>query len=420
MEISTTGPVGAEASNDACQPLVVVGITNSQTCLVLSGRIRALREAGFRVVLISSPGKLLMRIAVQEGIETIAIPMVRELSPFQDCVALFRIWRTLRRLRPDLTEFSTPKAGLLGSIAALICRVPSRVYLLRGLKLETAHGWKRRLLCAAEKLTAVCSHQVICNSRSLRKGALELGLVPEHKLRLLGEGSSHGVDVEHFVPGAPEANAALRAGYDLPADAPIIGFVGRLTGDKGVPELIEAFDALLKDIPTARLLLVGWFDSSEDALEPRLRHYIELHPAILRTGFVPDTAPWYRVMDMLVLPTWREGFPNVVLEASASGIPVVTTLATGSRDAVVPEVTGLLIPPGYPEAIHEAMLQLLRNEEQRREMGRAARRWVVENFTERNVLAHTISLYSALLRKREEDTSAVLASDAATAEVEHY
>lgn len=405
------------AADDAQRPLVVIGITHSQTCLVLTGRIRALRDAGFRVVVLSSPGRLLLRLAAQEGIETVAVPMARGLSPFRDLISIFRLWLVLRRLRPDLAEFSTPKAGLLGSMAAFLCDVPARVYLLRGLKLETAHGWKRSLLSAAERLTAACSHQVICNSRSLMKGALALELAPEEKLRLLGDGSSHGVDVEHFAPGTPETDAALRERYKLPVNVPVVGFVGRLTRDKGVPELIEAFDALLKDMPEARLLLVGWFDSSEDALEPRLRHYIELHPAILRTGFVPDTASWYRIMDVLVLPTWREGFPNVVLEAAASGVPVVTTLATGSRDAVVPEVTGLLIPPGYPEAIHEAVLSLLRDGERRHRMGAAARQWATEHFTEKNVLAHTVTFYRSLVRQRTGAPSAVLASEAATAKV---
>ena len=141
----------------------------------------------------------------------------------------------------------------------------------------------------------------------------------------------------------------------------MVGFVGRLTCDKGVPELIEAFEAILKAQPTAHLLLVGWFDASEDALCAGLRARIENHPRIHCTGFVADTAPYYRAMDVMVLPTWREGFPNVVLEAAASGIPVITTVSTGSRDSVVPEVTGLLIPPGYPEAISEAVLKLLRN-----------------------------------------------------------
>ncbi len=136
-----------------------------------------------------------------------------------------------------------------------------------------------------------------------------------------------------------------------------MGFVGRLTRDKGLPELVQAFDLILRAEPSARLLLVGWFDAAEDALDKELRARILNHPRMDCTGFVSDTAPYYRAMDVLVLPTWREGFPNVVLEAAATGIPVVTTECTGARDSVVPEVTGLLIPPGYPDAICEAVLQ---------------------------------------------------------------
>ena len=117
------------------------------------------------------------------------------------------------------------------------------------------------------------------------------------------------------------------------------------------------------------MLLVGWFDAAEDALSADLRGRIENHPRIHCTGFVADTAPYYRAMDLMVLPTWREGFPNAVLEAAATGIPVITTIATGSRDSVVPEVTGLLIPPGYPEAISEAVLKLLRDPERRQPHG---------------------------------------------------
>ena len=196
------------------------------------------------------------------------------------------------------------------------------------------------------------------------------------KLHLLGSGSSNGVDVERFSPGP----GILRARLGLPPDAPVVGFVGRLTRDKGLPELVEAFDAILAAKPQAHLLLVGWFDASEDALDRDLRIRIKNHPRIHMTGYVADTAPYYRAMDVMVLPTWREGFPNVVLEAAASGIPVVTTLCTGSRDSVVPEVTGLLIPPGYPAAISEAVLQLLRNPERRCRMGKAARAWVLENY----------------------------------------
>jgi glycosyltransferase involved in cell wall biosynthesis len=170
-----------------------------------------------------------------------------------------------------------------------------------------------------------------------------------------------------------------------------------LTRDKGLPELIEAFDTILKAEQEAHLLLVGWFDASEDALSASLRTRIESHPHIHCTGFVADTAPYYRAMDVMVLPSWREGFPNVVLEAAATGIPVVTTISTGSRDSVVPEVTGLLIPPGYPEAISEAVLKLLRNPERRRRMGQAARAWVLENFANECVLGLITALYKSML-----------------------
>ena len=387
----------AEPSRTSLSPHIVVGITSPQTCLVLNGRLRTLREAGFRVTLVSSPGALLNRTAAREGVEAVAIPMRRDMAPVSDLLSLLRLCRLIYRLKPEMTEFSTPKAGLLGSVAAMLCGVPSRVYLLRGLRLETSTGLKRRILLAAERLASACSHAVLCNSESLRNQALALRVAPESKLRLLGSGSSNGVDVERFSPGP----GTLRARLGLPPDAPVVGFVGRLTRDKGLPELVEAFDAILAARPQAHLLLVGWFDASDDALGHALRSRIKQHPRIHMTGFVADTEPYYRVMDVLVLPTWREGFPNVVLEAAASGIPVVTTLCTGSRDAVVPEVTGLLIPPGYPAAIREAVLQLLRNPERRCRMGEAARAWVLENYVNGRVLGLTVRCYMSLLEQNQ-------------------
>jgi glycosyltransferase involved in cell wall biosynthesis len=174
-----------------------------------------------------------------------------------------------------------------------------------------------------------------------------------------------------------------------------------LTRDKGLPELIEAFETILKSQPNAHLLLVGWFDASEDALSNALRARILNHPRIHCTGFVADTAPYYRAMDLMVLPSWREGFPNVVLEAAATGIPVITTHCTGSRDSVVPEVTGLLIPPGYPEAISEAVLKLLSNPDRRRRMGEAARAWVLEHFVDERVLGLAAAFYKSLLAAEE-------------------
>jgi glycosyltransferase involved in cell wall biosynthesis len=386
------------------RPLVVLGITNPETCLVLAERCRSLKAAGFRVVLVSSSGPLLDRMATEVGIETLAIPIRRRIAPLQDLLSLWRLCTALSRLRPQLTEFSTPKAGLLGNVAAWWCGVPVRVYMLRGLRLETLRGIKLKILLSAERIASACAHHVVCNSESLRARALDLGLAPAAKLKLIGDGSSHGVDVERFCPGPDR----MRAQLGIPGPVPVIGFVGRLTRDKGVPELIDAFERVLDRVPSARLLLVGWFDESEDGLSKELRARIDAHPGILRTGFVRDTEPYYRAMDVMVLPTWREGFPNVVLEAAATGIPVVTTLSTGSRDAVVPEVTGLLVPAGYPEAITEAILRLIRDPDLRHRMGRAARAWVIERYINGHVLGLTVGFYRTLIQpSRESESNAI-------------
>ena len=374
-------------------PTILVGVTSAETCVVLGARLRALRKAGFRVLLVSGPGELLDSTAAGAGVERIALPMRRCIAPLSDLIALLRLVWLLGNRRPDLVEFSTPKAGLLGSLAALLRGVPRRVYMLRGLKLERSRGFKREVLLAAERLACACADVVLCNSESLRSEALALRLAPEGKLLVLGKGSSNGVDVERFSPGP----STVRETFGIPRDAPLVGFVGRLTRDKGLPELVEAFDLILRAEPSARLLLTGWFDAAEDALDQDLRKRILNHPRIYCTGFVGSTAPYYRAMDVLVLPTWREGFPNAVLEAAATGIPVVTTESTGARDSIVPEVTGLLIPPGYPGAIYEAVLKLLRDPERRHRMGRAARAWVVEHYSEERVLGLTAGYYRSLL-----------------------
>jgi glycosyltransferase involved in cell wall biosynthesis len=377
-------------------PRIVVGITHPQTCLTLTGRLKALRAAGFDVMLVCSPGELLDSTAAREGVRAIPLPMRRGIAPLSDARSLFRLWRLLRRLRPALAEFSTPKAGLLGGIAAWMVGVPVRIYMLRGLKLDTASGWKRSILLAAERVSAACAQVVLCNSTSLRAESEALGIAPARKLSLIGNGSSNGVNVDRFCPGPTDVRERL----GLRRESPVIGFVGRLTRDKGIPELVDAFDLILRSEPEAHLLLVGWFDASDDALSPSMRERIQGQPRICYSGFVQDTVPWYRAMDVLVLPTWREGFPNAVLEAAATGIPVITTQCTGSRDSVIPEVTGMLIPPGCPEAIAETVMELLHDPARRRRMGQAGRKWVEENFSDRHVLALTVDYYRNLVHRK--------------------
>ena len=375
------------------KPRLAIGVTSDQTCLVLRGRLRALRLAGFEVTLISAPGETLTRLAGEEGVNACPVAMRRGISPVADMISLVAIWRILQRLRPSITDFSTPKAGLLGNLAAWSLGIPHRIYTLRGLKLEGSKGVKRLLLLAAEQATARCAHRVLCNSLSLRAAAGVLRIAPERKLCLLGDGSSNGVDAEQFSPSESRVREAL----GISENDFVLGFVGRLTRDKGVPELLIAFEEILHREPRCRLLLVGWFDDAEDALERRWREHILSHPRISYTGFVLDTAPYYRAMDLFVLPTHREGFPNVALEASSCGLAVITTESTGARDAVLPEVTGLLIPPGIPEAIREAALALIADAGKRRRLGEAGRARVLERYTKERVLGLAVQFYRELL-----------------------
>jgi len=395
---------------------IVVGVTHSQTCMVLRGRLRALREAGFRVTLICSPGELAERLAAEEGAEYRPLSICRKIAPLRDAVAFVRMLLLLLRLRPQICEFSTPKAGLLGSVAARIVGVPTRIYMLRGLRLEASRGLERRILLACERLAAHCAQKVLCNSESLHHQALELRLAPPEKLCVLGTGSSNGVDVTHYVPG-PES---LRKQLRIPKKAPVIGFVGRFTYAKGIPDLLEAFERVLQTLPRAHLLLVGWFDAAEDALSPAWKQRILRHPRIHATGMASDCAPYYRAMDLLALPSWREGFPNAVLEAAASGIPTVTTLATGACDSVVEEETGLLVAPGYPSALCEAILRLLEQPVRLRRMGRAARARAIAQFSSETVLRRTVEFYQGLTLRnsralREGTKSTAEASAAAAA-----
>jgi glycosyltransferase involved in cell wall biosynthesis len=372
---------------------LVMGVTSAQTCLVLAGRLKALRLAGFAVMLVSSPGELLTQRVEAEDVEAFPVQMLRGIAPFSDLRSLLGLLILLLRRRPVITDFSTPKAGLLGNLAAWMLRVPHRVYTLRGLKLESSRGMKRMLLLWSERLAAGCAHVVLCNSESLRVAALTLRVAPAKKLRLLGDGSSNGVDTKRFSPGT----SWVREKLGIPDGDLVLGFVGRLTRDKGIPELLMAFEEILLVEPECWLLLVGWFDAAEDALELRWRTRVAEHPRIRHTGFVPDAAPYYRAMDVMVLPTHREGFPNVALEASSSGVPVITTESTGARDAVLAEVTGLLIPPGNSRAITEAALELIRDEGKRRRMGAAARAWAVERYSQERVLGLAVDFYLGLV-----------------------
>ncbi len=377
-----------------------ITVTAPISCLFYRGMLRHLKHAGFFPILVSSPGELLQKVSSAEDAASMAIPMEREIHPLSDLVSLWKLYWAMKSIRPEVVDVSTPKAGLLGSVAAMLAGVPCRVYTLRGLRMETATGIKRPILWLAERTACACSHRVIPVSESLRRRAIELKLVSPAKARSVGNGSC-GIDARRFTPEnrATETVAQLRRDLGLTGNETVIGFVGRFVKDKGVRELVEAFRELSSSRPGLRLLLVGDFETG-DPVEPSIRRYIENTPSILRPGFVADTAPYYALMDVFVLPTYREGFPGVPLEAQASAVPVITTNATGAVDSVRDGITGLIVPMRDAKALTWAIDTLLRKPEMRLDMGLAGRKWMVRDFRPEAIWQAHAKMYREMLEEQ--------------------
>jgi glycosyltransferase involved in cell wall biosynthesis len=378
--------------------LVYVCTIPSFAQLLLSGQLRDMRRRGFDVTLVSSPGPELDVVERSEGVRTVPVPMEREISPLRDLVSLIRMVRAFRRLKPDIVNAGNPKAGLLGMLAARLAAVPVRVYTLHGLRLETTSGVKYGLLACTEWLSAKSAQRVLCVSESVRSEFERRRLGPREKLTVTSGGSANGVDTERFRPRNRdrERHAALRRSLGIPADAPVIGFVGRFTRDKGISELFAAFEALLLAQPEAWLLLVGDFEpgdpvTADDAARMRA------HPQVVLPGFIPDPAPYYQAMDILALPSHREGFGTVVLEAAASAIPTVAYRVTGIVDSIEHGVTGTLVDEGDVAQLAVALGRYLGNAKLRRQHGAAAAERAATRFRQSVIWDGIHSLYRSLL-----------------------
>ena len=370
----------------------------------LRGQLGFMGRRGYDTHVISSPvpEHSLLQVAQQEHSNAHFIPIEREISIKNDLQSLWATWRLFQSLRPDITNVGTPKAGLIGGLAAALSGVPARVYTLRGLRLETTSGPRRHLLTWTERLACACAHRVVCVSPSLRERALYLGLTTSQKATVIGSGSSNGLDARRFLPSATvvEQATSLRETLHLGQDSPTIGFVGRFVHDKGITELVAAFTQLYTEDPLRRLLLLGDYEQG-DPVTAEVRELIETHPGIVRAGFVPDTAPYYQLMDVLALPTYREGYPNAPLEAAAAGKPVVASDATGAVDAVVDGVTGFTVAVGDTEALTDSLRRLLKDRALARQFGQAGQERVLRDFQPQDIWEALDGLYQDLLAEAQ-------------------
>ena len=310
----------------------------------------------YEVGVLSSPGEeWAMLDKYGDAVKRLEVPMERHISPLRDLRSLWRLVRVFRRERPDMVHSMTPKAGLLCMLAAWITRVPVRVHMFTGLVFPTATGLKRRILMATDRLTCACATHVLPEGEGVKRDLLDNGITRK-PIKVLGYGNCRGIDLDRFDPTLPEIQAEaakLRKSKVFTFIA-----IGRLVGDKGINELVAAFSRLNRELPATCLILVGPQEKELDPLSPATLLEIESNPAIEAVGNQADVRPWLAAADCHVLASYREGFPNVVIEAGAMGLPQIVTDINGANEIIINGRNGVIVPPKNADAIHASMSRM--------------------------------------------------------------
>jgi glycosyltransferase involved in cell wall biosynthesis len=294
--------------------------------LLLKGQMAFMTQQGFEVIMISSSGPEVTELAKREGCQWINAPLTREFNVWKDFKALIHLVKLFHKIKPDIVHSHSPKAGAVGQMAAWICRVPLRIHTVAGLPLLEVSGIKRKILDSVERMTYKCAHWVLPNSKVQAEYLLKNNYLKEEKLKIIGEGSSNGIDLDYFsnTPEVQKASREIRKGWNLQESDFILVFVGRLANYKGVNELVRAHVNLLKIIPNSKLVLVGPFEDL-NPLDDDVRGNIEKEESIFTTGHVEDIRPYLGISDVFVFPSYREGFPQSLMQATAMGLPCVAT-----------------------------------------------------------------------------------------------
>lgn len=354
-------------------------------------------ENGFEVIGVSSAGEDLDTVAREEQIKTIPLEMSRMISPFKDLKSLWQFYQLCKKEKPDIVHSHTPKAGIVGMLGAKLAGVPIRLHTVAGLPLMEASGIKRKVLDLVEKLTYRCATKVYPNSQGLYDFIRKENYTQPEKLKVIGQGSSNGINTSFFSPEVvtQQTKQNLRQQLGIKAEDFVFVFVGRLVGDKGINELVHAFDQISD--ANAKLLLVGPEESDLDPLKPETLETIKNNPNILPVGFQSDVRSYFGIADSLVFPSYREGFPNVVMQAGAMGLPSIVTNINGCNEIIEEGVNGTIIPVKDAEALQLAMLKFLNNKEFLQGLKSNARSMIEARYEQKVVWESLLSEYNELI-----------------------
>ena len=355
----------------------------------------------YTITYISSQKERLKKVAEQQGVEHFPLDLTRKITPLKDLKALYRLFRFLQKYRPEIVHTHTPKAGIVGMLAAFLARVPLRIHTVAGLPLMEAKGMKKIILRFVERLTYRCATNVFSNSKGLQVYILEQRLTDAQKMTLIGQGSSNGIDTSHFQPQDKHSKTiqSLRATLGINKEDFLFCFVGRLVSDKGINELVVAFSQVHKHYPNTKLLLVGPEEADLDPLKLSTRNTIETNTNIITTGFQNDIRPYLTMADAFVFPSYREGFPNVVLQAGAMEVPCIVSDINGCNEIITNGETGRIVPPKDAQVLQMAMEEFVQQPELIKQFANTNRQQILAKF-ERKVFWHNLlHQYQSLEKK---------------------
>ena len=366
---------------------------------LLRGQHRYMTQQGFEVVGVSSSGKELDEVSKSEGVRTEVVEMTRILSPVKDLKSLWQFYRFCRKEKPTIVHSHTPKAGIVGMMGAWLARVPIRLHTVAGMPLMEATGAKRKLLDLVEKMTYGFATKVYPNSQGLYDFIVEGNYAKPKKLHVIANGSSNGIDTSFFSLNtvSEETKQQLRQELGIKDNDFLFVFVGRMVGDKGLNELVAAFPTIHEKNINAHLLLVGYFERELDPLLPQTEEVISNHPNIHAVGFKSNVKDYFAISDALVFPSYREGFPNVVMQAGAMGLPSIVTDINGCNEIIEVGTNGIIIPPKDVIALKNAMLEMIENKELYNHLKSNAREMITSRYEQRVVWEALLEEYKRLI-----------------------
>lgn len=373
--------------------------------LLLKGQHRFMSKH-FEVIGVSSPGKELDEVKNDEEIEVISIDMSRQITPIKDIKALWSTYQLLKREKPQIVHTHTPKAGIVGMLAAKLAGVPNRLHTVAGLPLMEATGVKRKILDFVEKLTYSSATRVYPNSKGLYEYILQNNYTDRKKLKVIGNGSSNGIDTSFFSPEqVTEAQKSLlKKELNIEDTDFVFVFVGRLVGDKGINELITAFSFVNKTKNTQhrfKLLLVGPLEQELDPLPAAILKEIKNNPDIIDVGFQKDVRPYFAISDVLVFPSYREGFPNVVMQAGAMGLPGIVSDINGCNEIIIDGQNGVIVPVKNSEKLSEAMEKMKSDTEYYQKLKMNARQMIASRYEQSVIWNALLSEYKKLIKEKD-------------------